>query len=91
MFIVQNDFSKHYCSEECADKTYCGDIIVPDEHLHQCHICNKSKTCDRIGRKGSGVNAELILYVSAVETNRCRPIDTLATASFCQLEHDRDR
>ena len=47
------------------------------------------KKCDRIGSKGYGINAEFILYVSALETNRCEPIDTLATASFCQLEPDR--
>ncbi|CAF3626894.1 unnamed protein product [Adineta steineri] len=91
MFIVENDFSIHYCSEKCLDETQCGDIIVPDEHLQQCHVCSKDKKCDRIGSKGVGVSAEFILYVSALETNRCEPIDTLATASFCQLEPNRDR
>jgi leishmanolysin-like peptidase len=91
MFIVENDFSVHYCSEKCLDETHCGDIIVPDEHLQQCHVCSKDKKCDRVGFKGYGVKAEFILYVSALETNRCQPIDTLATASFCQLEPDHDR
>ncbi len=91
MFIVQNNYSIHYCSEKCLDETRCGDIIVPDEHLQQCYICKEEKKCDPIGSKGHGVNAEFILYVSALETNRCQPIDTLATASFCQLEPDRDR
>ncbi|CAF3448418.1 unnamed protein product, partial [Rotaria socialis] len=91
MFIVENDYSIYYCSEKCLSETRCGDIIVPDEHLHQCHVCTKDKKCERIGSKGGGVDAEFILYVSAIETNRCEPVDTLATASFCQLESDQDR
>ncbi|CAF1133400.1 unnamed protein product [Adineta ricciae] len=91
MFIVENDYTIHYCSEKCLDVTKCGDIIVPDEHLQQCHVCSKEKKCNRIGTKGEGVDAEFILYVSALETTRCQPVDTLATASFCQLEADRDR
>ncbi|CAF1298982.1 unnamed protein product [Rotaria sordida] len=91
MFIVENDYSVHYCSEKCLDETHCGDIIVPYEHLQQCHVCNKDRKCERIGTNGSGVNAEFILYVSALDTNRCEPIDTLATASFCQLEPEQDR
>lgn len=91
IFIVEHDYSVHYCLEKCLSETICGDIIVPDEHLQQCHVCSKDKICERIGVKGAGVNAEFILYVSAIETNRCKPADTLATASFCQLEPDRDR
>lgn len=91
MFIVENDYSIHYCSEKCLEQTYCGDIIVPNEHLQQCYVCDNEKKCDRIGTKGTGISAEFILYVSAIETNRCQPADTLATASFCQLEPEKDR
>ncbi|CAF3682385.1 unnamed protein product, partial [Rotaria socialis] len=41
MFFVENDYSIYYCSEKCLSETRCGDIIVPDEHLHQCHVCTK--------------------------------------------------
>ena len=91
MFIVENNYSIHYCSEWCLSETRCGDIIVPEEHLQQCHVCTSEKKCHQTGSKGSGVNAEFILYVSAISTDRCKPIDTLATASFCQLEPDHDR
>ena len=91
MFIVQSDRSIHYCSESCLNETRCGDIVVPDEHLQQCHICDKNKGCEQTGTPGYGVNAEFILYVSAIESDRCQPTNTIATASFCQLEPDYDR
>ncbi|CAF3862207.1 unnamed protein product, partial [Rotaria sp. Silwood1] len=91
MFIVERNYSIHYCSEKCLDETHCGDIIVPEEHLQQCYICKNHQKCDPIGTQGPGVNTEFILYVSVLQTNRCEPIDTLATASFCQLERQQDR
>ncbi|CAF1567324.1 unnamed protein product, partial [Rotaria sp. Silwood1] len=64
MFIVERNYSIHYCSEKCLDETHCGDIIVPEEHLQQCYICKNHQKCDPIGIQGPGVNTEFILYVS---------------------------
>lgn len=91
MFIVENNYSIYFCSDKCLEETHCGDIVVPDEHLQQCHVCNHEKKCQGTGTKGKGINGEFILYISAIETHRCQPTDTLATASFCQLEPDKDR
>lgn len=91
IYIIGSNHSVHYCSEKCARETFCGDVTVPKDHLQQCHVCTKHDSCETIGEEGPGVDADFVLYISAKDTHRCRPSDTLATASFCQLESEHDR
>ncbi|CAF0990282.1 unnamed protein product [Didymodactylos carnosus] len=91
VFIVENDNKIHYCDGTCASETKCGDVIVPENHLELCYVCDKGHSCKQTGKRGDGIKSEFLLYVSALQTTRCESVDTLATASFCQLEFEKDR
>jgi leishmanolysin-like peptidase len=43
------------------------------------------------GDKKSGVNADFILYISAINTEHCSNSNTVAFASYCQLESKYNR
>lgn len=81
-----------YCKDGCA-LTTCGDIIVPLPHLQSC------KFWDSIGNEyyspdntESGVaNADFILYVAALSSEKCLWEKTVAFAAHCQLEKSLDR
>nr|XP_033801008.1 leishmanolysin-like peptidase isoform X2 [Geotrypetes seraphini] len=82
-----------YCSGACAQYTRCGPVIVPEEHL-QCMICRANDYyCGPVGvpnREGVE-DADFVLYVSALSTERCGQENIVAYAAYCQLEAEMDR
>ncbi|XP_068102340.1 leishmanolysin-like peptidase [Hyperolius riggenbachi] len=83
-----------YCHGACAEHTRCGPVIVPEEHLQQCRMCNDTeKRCGPSGPPATeGIrNADFVLYVSAITTERCSQENIVAYAAYCQLEADMDR
>ncbi|KAE9549719.1 hypothetical protein FO519_007071 [Halicephalobus sp. NKZ332] len=83
------------CVDRCKEVTTCGEIAVPEEHLFQCRYCALPTplSCMSSGPSdGPGVHdADFLLYVSAVDSNRCKNEDTIAYAAHCQQEADFDR
>uniref|UniRef100_A0A8C3S5I5 Leishmanolysin-like peptidase n=1 Tax=Chelydra serpentina TaxID=8475 RepID=A0A8C3S5I5_CHESE len=83
-----------YCRGACAEHTRCGPVIVPEEHLQQCRICNEKQWhCGPAGLPDQeGVrDADFVLYVSALTTERCGQENIIAYAAYCQLEAEMDR
>ena len=80
--------------------TMCGDqVVIPPEHLasrRACSVCRSffgDKSCNpRAGSKcttskeGEGVPADLILYVTAEETDHCKQGSVAAYASSCSRD-----
>lgn len=83
------------CVGLCKNVTKCGEVAVPDQHLYQCQYCldSSANSCQKSGPPdGSGVNnADFLLYVSAVHSDRCKNRDTVAYAAHCQQEAELDR
>uniref|UniRef100_A0A8C4KKA6 Leishmanolysin-like peptidase n=1 Tax=Dromaius novaehollandiae TaxID=8790 RepID=A0A8C4KKA6_DRONO len=83
-----------YCRGACADHTRCGPVIVPEKHLQQCRVCNENEWhCGPVGLPDQeGVrDADFVLYVSALTTERCGHENIIAYAAYCQLEAEMDR
>ncbi|KGL72344.1 Leishmanolysin-like peptidase, partial [Tinamus guttatus] len=83
-----------YCRGACADQTRCGPVIVPEKHLQQCRVCNETEWhCGPVGLPDQeGVrDADFVLYVSALTTERCGHENIIAYAAYCQLEAEMDR
>lgn len=63
-----------YCIGQCKEKTTCGEVEVPEEHLDTCRVCNiVGKECREAegSRQGPGVkDADFVLYISAMQTER---------------------
>ncbi|XP_070535465.1 leishmanolysin-like peptidase isoform X2 [Ptychodera flava] len=92
--VLPND-PNQYCLGACAAQTKCGYVTVPEEHLQACHICNYDNgvQCGP-GSPGEGPGVEgydFILYVTAMQTERCGWDDTIGFATWCQLETALDR
>lgn len=85
--------SGHYCWKDCAAVTKCGHNELPDSHLLECRYCNGAETqCGTKGTRGSGfLDTDFVLYVSTVQSDRCKLPDTVAYAAYCQLEAETDR
>jgi hypothetical protein len=80
------------CETSCSPETMCGDYIaIPKEHLDICRYCLNGDDCRESGRKYSGINADFVLYISAIETPHCNVQSTVAFASYCQLESKYNR
>lgn len=80
------------CEQDCAAATKCGDYIdIPEEHLDVCRYCLNGNDCREKGTKNNGVNADFILYISAINTEHCNISNTVAFASYCQLESKHNR
>ncbi|KAL3104237.1 hypothetical protein niasHS_002264 [Heterodera schachtii] len=83
------------CVTRCKAITNCGEVQVPDAHLFQCRFCLQSNplSCIPSGPSdGPGVSdTDFLLYVSAVDTQRCRNEETIAYAAHCQQESELDR
>jgi leishmanolysin-like peptidase len=64
-----------HCIDSCKSVTMCGEIIVPDDHLDVCRVCNATgQNCrnEASSRAGRGIlNADFVFYVSAIQTERC--------------------
>lgn len=86
--------SRPYCMERCEDHAVCGEMIVPKEHLSACSYCNPtSRRCTtNLASEGKGVaNTQLLLYVSAKQTARCKKDQTIAYAAHCAQDTKTDR
>lgn len=80
------------CEQSCSSETKCGDyIVIPEEHLDVCRYCLNGNDCREKGTKNQGVNADFILYISAINTEHCNISNTVAFASYCQLESKHNR
>uniref|UniRef100_A0A915CUQ0 Leishmanolysin-like peptidase n=1 Tax=Ditylenchus dipsaci TaxID=166011 RepID=A0A915CUQ0_9BILA len=81
------------CVDQC--KTIPHVVSIPDEHLFQCRYCALPNplACTSSGPPdGEGINdADFLLYVSAVDSVRCKNEDTIAYAAHCQQEAELDR
>lgn len=64
-----------HCIDSCKAVTMCGEIIVPDDHLDVCRVCNATgQNCrhDVNSKAGPGIqNADFVFYISAIQTERC--------------------
>lgn len=86
--------SRPYCMGRCEDYAICGEMVVPQAHLSACSYCNStSKRClTDYTSEGKGVaNTQLLLYVSAKQTARCRKDQTIAYAAHCAQDAKTDR
>ncbi|KAM4697940.1 leishmanolysin-like peptidase [Rhinophrynus dorsalis] len=93
-YLKKKDDPHRYCHGACAQYTRCGPVIVPEEHLQQCMVCSDAKWyCGPSGAPDSGgvQDADFVLYVSAVTTERCSQENIVAYAAYCQLEAEMDR
>ncbi|XP_039351522.1 leishmanolysin-like peptidase isoform X1 [Mauremys reevesii] len=83
-----------YCQGACAEHTRCGPVVVPEEHLQQCREYSAKE--GHWGPAGlpdqEGIrDADFVLYVSALTTERCGQENIIAYAAYCQLEAEMDR
>ncbi|KAM9305743.1 LOW QUALITY PROTEIN: leishmanolysin-like peptidase [Gastrophryne carolinensis] len=93
-YLKKRSDPHRYCHGACAAHTRCGPVIVPEEHLQQCMVCSDTdRYCGPSGPPDSGGirDADFVLYVSAITTERCRQENIVAYAAYCQLEADMDR
>nr|XP_020635222.1 leishmanolysin-like peptidase isoform X2 [Pogona vitticeps] len=93
-YLRKKDDPHRYCQGACAEHTRCGPVIVPEEHLQQCRVCSENgRYCGPTGQGDQeGVrDADFILYVSALTTEKCGQDNIIAYAAHCQLEADMDR
>jgi len=56
-----------------------------------CRYCINGHDCREKGQKHEGVNADFILYISSINTEHCNISNTVAFASYCQLESKYNR
>ncbi|XP_059822338.1 leishmanolysin-like peptidase isoform X2 [Hypanus sabinus] len=93
-YLRKKDDPYMYCQGACANIARCGPVIVPEEHLQRCRMCSENgNSCGSAGlTDGPGVkDADFLLYVSALTTERCGQEDIVAYAAYCQLEAELDR
>ncbi|XP_013398644.1 leishmanolysin-like peptidase [Lingula anatina] len=89
--IYRAGYYPPYCVHGCEQTTYCGHVPVPYDHLEACRIYQDGHYHET-GYAGRGVlNADFVLYVSAVASSKCDPEVTVAYAAYCQLEGSMDR
>ncbi|XP_039611313.1 leishmanolysin-like peptidase [Polypterus senegalus] len=94
LYLRKKDDPHRYCQGACAENTYCGPIVVPKEHLQQCMVCadNGKYWGPRGQPDGVGIlDADFVLYVSGITTERCGQENIVAYAAYCQLEGTLDR
>ncbi|KAK0419928.1 hypothetical protein QR680_014408 [Steinernema hermaphroditum] len=94
-YYLRVDEDHPSCVDGCRASTTCGEVVIPDEHLYQCRYCLSPNpaSCRTTGpRDGDGIpHADFLLYVSAVHSERCKNVDTMAYAAHCQQEAELDR
>ncbi|OQR70536.1 leishmanolysin peptidase-like [Tropilaelaps mercedesae] len=96
VFFVHNDPTP-FCRERCEEISRCGEVVVPPEHLAPCRTCDFSGLHCHVQDDGPGhvergvPDADFILYVSAIEGEKCAQGETIAYAVHCQQETDLDR
>lgn len=82
-----------FCKNACV-QTYCGPVIIPQQHLDVCRTCNEHGSQCQSQKKENNVgikHKDFILYVSSLQTEHCRQTKAVAYASYCQQEHSLDR
>lgn len=84
-----------HCIDTCKERTMCGEVEVPEDHLDACRICNSTGQNCRIAKdskQGKGIpDFDFVFYVSAMQTERCNKTLTVAYAAHCQQESALDR
>lgn len=84
-----------HCIDACRERTMCGEVEVPKEHLDACRTCNATgQDCRRSpgSEAGPGItDVDFVFYVSAMQTERCNKSLTVAYAAHCQQETALDR
>ncbi|KAH0504409.1 Leishmanolysin-like peptidase [Microtus ochrogaster] len=93
-YLRKENDPHRYCTGECAVHTKCGPVTVPEEHLQQCRVCREGKwPCGAVGvLDHEGVqDADFILYVGALATERCSHENIISYAAYCQQEAKMDR
>ncbi|XP_006869439.1 PREDICTED: leishmanolysin-like peptidase isoform X2 [Chrysochloris asiatica] len=93
-YLRKENDPHRYCTGECAAHTKCGPVIVPEEHLQQCRVCRGGKwPCGAVGVPDQeGVrDADFVLYVGALATERCGHENIISYAAYCQQEAKMDR
>ncbi|XP_050314645.1 leishmanolysin-like peptidase [Anthonomus grandis grandis] len=84
-----------HCINVCNERTMCGEVEVPSEHLDVCRVCNSTgQNCRSLpgSKAGKGIpDFDFVFYVSAMQTDRCNKSLTVAYASHCQQESGLDR
>ncbi|XP_069472734.1 leishmanolysin-like peptidase isoform X2 [Ambystoma mexicanum] len=92
-YLRKKDDTNRYCPGACAEHTRCGPVIVPEEHLQPCMVFCENERCSHAGvQDREGVqDADFVLYVSALTTERCGQENIVAYAAYCQLEAEMDR
>ncbi|UYV62458.1 LMLN [Cordylochernes scorpioides] len=86
---------RQHCLMRCENVTYCGEVVVPEEHLEPCRVCDPpGRNCKSLpsppGATGT-YNADFVFYISAMQTERCHKGQTVAYAAHCQQEAVFDR
>ncbi|XP_062969374.1 leishmanolysin-like peptidase isoform X2 [Cynocephalus volans] len=93
-YLRKENDPHRYCTGECAVHTKCGPVIVPEEHLQQCRVCREGKwPCKAVGvQDQEGIrDADFVLYVGALATERCSHENIISYAAYCQQEAKMDR
>uniref|UniRef100_A0A8C8Z232 Leishmanolysin-like peptidase n=1 Tax=Prolemur simus TaxID=1328070 RepID=A0A8C8Z232_PROSS len=88
-YLRKENDPHRYCTGECAVHTKCGPVIVPEEHLQQCRVCRGGKwPCRAVGVSDQeGIrDADFVLYVGALATERCSHENIISYAAYCQQE-----
>ncbi|BFZ22523.1 hypothetical protein BsWGS_25562 [Bradybaena similaris] len=82
-----------YCMKGCQNRTVCGDITIPENHLEGCMYYNET-TGDykHDATNSTGVaGADFILYIATISSKKCSQGQTIAYAAHCQQEQALDR
>lgn len=85
-----------FCKKQCV-RTHCGPVIIPQQHLDRCRVCNENGSRCRTSSKNKqqqkqGIkHKDFVLYVSSLQTQHCEETKAVAYASYCQQEHSLDR
>ncbi|XP_054538503.1 leishmanolysin-like peptidase isoform X8 [Pan troglodytes] len=92
-YLRKENDPHRYCTGECATHTKCGPVIVPEEHLQQCRVYRGGKWPH--GAVGvpdqEGISdADFVLYVGALATERCSHENIISYAAYCQQEANMD-
>uniref|UniRef100_A0A2I3GKZ9 Leishmanolysin-like peptidase n=1 Tax=Nomascus leucogenys TaxID=61853 RepID=A0A2I3GKZ9_NOMLE len=93
-YLRKENDPHRYCTGECAAHTKCGPVTVPEEHLQQCRVYRGGKWPH--GAVGvpdqEGISdADFVLYVGALATERCSHENIISYAAYCQQEANMDR
>nr|XP_011721236.1 leishmanolysin-like peptidase isoform X1 [Macaca nemestrina]XP_011721237.1 leishmanolysin-like peptidase isoform X2 [Macaca nemestrina] len=93
-YLRKENDPHRYCTGECAAHTKCGPVVVPEEHLQQCRVYRGGKWPHRavgVPDQEGISDADFVLYVGALATERCSQENIISYAAYCQQEADTDR